>query len=200
LSSSGTFGLDGLGFPVGDLILSNEHGHLRIQTSRTGIGARAGHDLTIEASRWRAMMHSEGGPPRLLVEVDPRSLKVLEGRGGARPLDERQLGEIETNLQRLVLESDRYPRIAFQATEWQVLAEDGDTIRAAVTGDLHLHGKRGPVTAEVELRRENDVAQVTASATVIQSQWGIKPYTAFLGALKVADSVRIHAQATLPGT
>jgi polyisoprenoid-binding protein YceI len=143
-------------------------------------------------------MHSEGGPPRLLVEVDPHSLKVLEGRGGARLLGERDRVEIEANLQKLVLESARYPRIAFQAAEWELLAEDADTIRAAVTGDLHLHGKGSPVTAEVELHWENGVAHVTATATVVQSRWGMKPYTAFLGALKVADSVRVHVDATLP--
>ncbi|MEU3090314.1 YceI family protein [Streptomyces massasporeus] len=29
-------------------------------------------------------------------------------------------------------------------------------------------------------------------ATITQSAWGIKPYTAFLGALRLADEVRIE--------
>jgi hypothetical protein len=44
---------------------------------------------------------------------------------------------------------------------------------------------------------------VCGSATVTQSTFGIKPYTAFLGALKLADDVRIEYEVTavepLPG-
>jgi hypothetical protein len=189
-----------MGLPLGPVALSNENGHLRVKTGRRGIGARAGRDLTIEASRWTAIMYSEGGPPRLIVEVDPRSLRVKDSGGGAKPLDERDRGEIEANLQRRVLESDRHPRIAFQAREWEVLAEEGTGIRAAVTGELDLHGQRRPVTAEVELRWGGGMTRVTATATVVQSQWGIKPYTSFLGALRVADRVRVDVEATLPGS
>ena len=189
-----------MALPLGPVTLSNENGHLRVKTSRTGIGARAGHDLTIEAGRWTAIMHSEGGPPRLILEVDPRSLHVLDGAGGAKPLHEKDRGEIEANLHRRVLESDRYPRIAFRAREWEVLGEDGTGIRAVVTGDLDLHGQQRPVTAEVQLLWGGSTTRVTATATVAQSQWGIKPYAAFLGALRVADQVRIDVEATLPGS
>jgi polyisoprenoid-binding protein YceI len=81
-----------------------------------------------------------------------------------------------------------------------VLAEDGTDIRAAVTGDLDLHGQQRPVTAEVELWWGGGRTRVTVTATVAQSQWGVKPYTAFLGALRVADRVRIDLEASLPGS
>jgi hypothetical protein len=42
--------------------------------------------------------------------------------------------------------------------------------------------------------------RVRATAQVVQSQWGIKPYTAFFGALKLRDAVDIDIDAALvPG-
>ena len=38
----------------GSYALGPDSGQLLIKTSRTGLGARAGHDLTIEVTGWRA--------------------------------------------------------------------------------------------------------------------------------------------------
>ncbi|MGY3205828.1 hypothetical protein ACVW19_006343 [Streptomyces sp. TE5632] len=40
--------------------------------------------------------------------------------------------------------------------------------------------------------RGNDGGPVRGWATVTQSAWAIKPYTAFLGALRLADEVRVE--------
>ncbi len=37
-----------------------------------------------------------------------------------------------------------------------------------------------------------------ATASVTQSDFGIKPYTAFLGSLKVRDAVGVQVEVTLP--
>jgi len=41
---------------------------------------------------------------------------------------------------------------------------------------------------------------VKATGAVVQSRWGIKPYTAFLGALKVADPIQVEVEATVADT
>jgi polyisoprenoid-binding protein YceI len=186
-------------FPTGTFTLSNENGRLTIRTSREGLGARAGHDLTIQATRWEAVTQSEGAPPRVTVEVDAGSLQILEGSGGVKPLTDGDRAEIKVDLEKKILESDRYPRIAFQATGWQMLSEDPSHTRALLSGELELHGQRSPLELEVDLQRVDGAIQVRASGAVVQSKWGIKPYTAFLGALKVADPVRIEVEATVPG-
>jgi polyisoprenoid-binding protein YceI len=65
----------------------------------------------------------------------------------------------------------------------------------SVTGELELGGQRGPVAFELT---ERD-GRLTGEATVKQTTFGIKPYSALFGALKVADEVRvaIDAQASL---
>jgi hypothetical protein len=37
-----------------------------------------------------------------------------------------------------------------------------------------------------------------ASCQVVQSRFGIKPYTGMLGALKIADAVEVRAEVRLP--
>ncbi len=39
---------------------------------------------------------------------------------------------------------------------------------------------------------------MTGTAVVKQTEWGMKPYSALFGALKVADEVRVEIDAALP--
>jgi polyisoprenoid-binding protein YceI len=187
-------------FPTGSFTLSNENGSLKIRTGRQGLGARAGHDLTLQATHWEAITRSEGTQPEVTAEVDLQSLQVLEGTGGMKPLTDGDRADIKKDLEKKVLETDRYPRIAFHGKEWQVLSEDATHIRGTLSGELELHGQKSPVALEVDLQRVDGVIQVRATTAVVQSRWGIKPFTAFLGALKVADPVQIEVDATVPGS
>ena len=186
-------------FPTGTFTLSNENGSFKIRTSREGLGARAGHDLTLQVTRWEAVTRSEGAPPQVTAEVDAASLLVLEGSGGVKPLTDGDRADIKADMQRKVLESDRYPRIAFEGRSWQVVSEDPSHTRAMLSGELELHGQKSPLELEIDLQRVNGAIQVKATGALVQSKWGIKPYTAFLGALKVADPIQIEVEATLPG-
>jgi hypothetical protein len=50
-----------------------ESGRLLVHTTRTGLGAKAGHDLTIEVTRWRAHATVDPAIPAnssVTVEVD----------------------------------------------------------------------------------------------------------------------------------
>ncbi|MFG2794781.1 YceI family protein [Streptomyces sp. NPDC048419] len=58
-----------------------------------------------------------------------------------------------------------------------------------ITGELSTKDRTHPVTAHA---KGNGDALVRSWATVTQSTWRIKPYTAFLGALRLADDVRIE--------
>ena len=57
------------------------------------------------------------------------------------------------------------------------------------TGDLTIKGRTHPVTVHGSADPDGTLR---GSASFTQSTWGIKPYTAFLGALKLADEVRME--------
>lgn len=170
----------------GTFELGPEDGRLLVRTGRSGLGRRAGHDLTIEATRWSATVEAreplDASTVEVTVEVD--ALEVREGTGGVKPLTDQDRAEIKKNL-RNVLDVRRYPRIRFVSTD---VRED------AVEGDLTIMGRVKPV----RVRAGRDGDRVRGGATVTQSRWGVKPYSAFFGALRLADDVEIEFDLRLP--
>ena len=165
--------------------LGPEDGILAVRTSRTGAIAKAGHDLLMHVTEWSATLDT-GEAPSLTLDADATSLRVREGTGGIKPLGEDDLTNIETTIDDEVL---RKRDIAFRSTSVQL---DGDTV--AVAGDLTLLGTTRPLAFELALVD----GRVTGAAVVKQTEWGMKPYTALFGTLKVADEVRVEIDAGLP--
>ena len=164
--------------------LGPEDGILSVRTSRTGAVAKAGHDLLIHVTEWTATLDTDA--PSLALDADATSLRVREGTGGMKPLDEDDHANIEQTIDDEVLLKRG---IAFRSTSASV---DGDTL--AVTGDLTLAGETRPIAFDLSLAG----GRVTGAAVVTQTEWGMKPYTALFGALKVADEVRVEIDARLP--
>jgi polyisoprenoid-binding protein YceI len=61
-------------------------------------------------------------------------------------------------------------------------------------GTLTLAGQTRPVRLQVE---QTAPGHYRATTTVRQTDFGIKPYSAFLGSLKVADAVEIAVELDL---
>ena len=80
--------------------------------------------------------------------------------------------------------------IAFRSSSVEL---DPAGTRATVHGELELAGTRRPVSFELT----SEDGRLTGRATVKQSDWGIKPYTALFGTLKVADEVEVGIDAGL---
>ncbi|GGT56124.1 polyisoprenoid-binding protein [Streptomyces kurssanovii] len=165
-------------------------GRLLIKTSRTGLGRKAGHDLTIEATRWSGdAMVVLGDPEKssVTVTVETGSLDVREGKGGLKPLTDADRAEIKRTLgSEALLHTARHPVITFSSTRIA-----GTPQSFEITGDLTIKGRTHPVT----VHGAGDVP-LHGWATVTQSAWGIKPYSTFLGALRLADEVRIEFEMT----
>jgi hypothetical protein len=66
--------------------------------------------------------------------------------------------------------------------------------RLTVTGELELAGRRHALTFDLLLGPDG---RLTGSATVRQTDWGMKPYTALFGTLKVRDEVEVSIDASL---
>jgi polyisoprenoid-binding protein YceI len=163
-------------------------GRMLLRTGRTGVGSSVGHDLTIEVIDWSAQLDvPETGPAdaTATAHIDLTSLVVREGTGGARPLSEKDRGEIEDNARR-TLGVDRYPTASFESIRISTRADGG-----TISGTLTLHGVAAHIDVDV---REESPERFRATAVVSQSAYGIRPYSAFLGALKVRDDVEVEIE------
>ena len=164
-------------------------GVLSIRTTRQGAASKAGHDLQIEVGSWEAELKL-GEPPEqsaMTLAADSRSLRVIEGTGGIRSLTGDDRASIQKTINDEVLKGCA---IEFRSSE--VRGAPGGA-GLSVQGQLDLNGKQAPVTFELAL---GDEGRVTGSATVKQTVFGMKPYSALFGALKVADDVTVAIDVT----
>ncbi|WP_027940842.1 YceI family protein [Amycolatopsis taiwanensis] len=167
-------------------------GRLLVHTGRTGLGSKAGHDLTLGATSWSGtVVVDTGDPARSSVTIDVRvaSLHVVSGSGGVKPLTDSDRADIERIMRDKVLDAARHPTITFRSTR-----VSGTLESFTVDGEATIMGTPRPVTASGSADADG---RVRARATVPQSRWGIKPYSAFFGALKVADDVVIEVEVAL---
>jgi polyisoprenoid-binding protein YceI len=174
--------------------LDTDRGRILLTTLRAGLAAQAGHDLTIEPASWSGELEvgADAAPVSLEVRIDMSSLVVREGSGGLKPLSDRDRREIAATA-RKVLSVPRHPDATFSATAFEPASPDQGG--GVITGTLTLAGRSRPLRLAV---RPSGPGGYVATASVTQSDFGIKPYTGFMGALKVADAVGVRVEVSLP--
>lgn len=166
--------------------LGPDNATLRVKTGRSGAAAAAGHDLDIEVQSWEATLEV-GAASSLQLTADATSLHVIKGEGGMKALSEDDKGDIRKTIDKDVLKKKA---ITFTSTS---VEESGGSL--AVKGDLEVAGKTGPTEFTVTV---GDDGAISASAKLSQKSFGIKPYSALFGALKVNDDVEVVVDGKVP--
>ena len=165
--------------PPGTHRLGPGNATLLVRTRRGGAAAKAGHDLDMLVTAWEGTIEA-GDATRLELAADATSLRVQRGTGGMQALGEDDKANIHQTIDDEVLKRQD---IVFRSTRVEA---DGDRLR--VEGDLTLAGSTQPVTFDLEA---SDDGALAATAVVTQTRWGMKPYSALFGALKVLDDVEV---------
>ncbi len=147
-------------------------------TSREGVLAAAGHDLKLRPERFEI----EADAHSVRARFDTASLRVVAAMRGGREdpsaLSERDRRDIERSCAREVLEAQRFPEIAFTSDE---------VLPGSVRGTLSLHGRE--LSGEFAVQRV--AGRAVAEVELDVRRFGIRPYTAMLGALRVSPMVRV---------
>jgi polyisoprenoid-binding protein YceI len=180
--------------PGGAHAIGPATGSLTLHTGRAGFGAMAGHDLVIDVTRWSGTVRIDAERIEasvVEVVVDATSLAVREGKGGAVPLLAINKSEIGKTINK-VLRTSAHPEIRFDSTAVDT-TDDGFSVR----GDLTIAGSTHRIDLMVTTELIEGRPRGTVTTTVVQSDFGIKPYSAMFGALKVADTVVVHAEVQL---
>ncbi len=156
---------------------------LQVLTFREGLLSRLGHDLKMVLDHFEIAV--EDG--KVTARVQPESLRVEgaveQGRLKVGAIDSADREKIRRTALSEVLEADRHPAITLEGR----LEERDGTLR--LEGDLILAGRRRPLPPTV-VRRNGD--RIHVSIELIPSRWGIRPYRAVAGALKVQDRVVVE--------
>ena len=157
-------------------------------TWREGLLASFGHDLELAVTRFDVRVDVEAR--RADASFDAASLRVVRAlRDGAElpnALSDADRRTIEDTVRRDVLESAKYPEVRWRTT--RIVEVEGGF---DVTAKLALHGRDRDVT--MPLRRVGD--RWVGSVTLAQPDFGIRPYSAFFGGLKVKSNVVVRVSA-----
>src|ERR1700691_4166216 len=182
---------------TGTYRLGPDAGRVVIKTTRAGLAARVGHDLTRDVTRWSADITVPGGTPAeaapaeaapggdlsaatVTAELDLGSLVVREGSGGARPLSDSDRRDIESTM-RKILGAGGPATAAFRSTRVIPSSAGG-----AIEGTLTLNGRSQPVRLQLTSPAPG---RYRGPVPIVQSAFGIKPYTGFFGAFRLRDEV-----------
>lgn len=162
--------------------LGPQSGTLKVNTYREGVAQKIGHDLVIEVEQWDATVDvgPDGDVRSVRLSADPGSLRVREGHRGVKPLSDKDREDIRTSIDEKIL---RRRPIAFVSTAVES-RPGGVTVR----GELTMADTTRPAAFDIDV---SDDGRITGTLPVTQSEWGIKPYKGFMGALKVRDTVEI---------
>ena len=179
-----------MSLPAGTHQLGPDNATLSVRTRRAGAAAKAGHDLLIRVTDWNAtlMVAEESTDSRIDLYVDAGSLRVVEGTGGLQPLGEDDIASIHKTIDDEVLKRQE---IEFHSTR---VKPRGDGGGLTVEGELTIGGQSNPISFDLEVAEDG---AFSADAVVTQTAWGLKPYSALFGALKVHDDVEVALEGRL---
>jgi polyisoprenoid-binding protein YceI len=156
-----------------------------VLTFREGVLSPIAHDLLLRATAFHIAVDPVA--PAVSAEIDAGSLRVVtamrDGRplpGALRPADAK---EIEATIAREVLRASRFSVVRF-ASAGASQTEAGYDVR----GQLTLAG----TTRDVSLLVRRDAGRLGTEVRLHQPDYGIRPYRAMLGALRVKPDVVVR--------
>jgi polyisoprenoid-binding protein YceI len=158
-----------------------------VRVSADGPLAKLGHNPTISIADYSGDIDCVPGQieeSHFVVRIQARSLVVTDD------MNEKDRTEIHARMYKDVLETDKFPEIAYQSTSIVSQPVLEGHYRVQVTGKLSLHGvvRTQQITAQVAF--VGDRLRASGDFTLLQSHYNIKLYTVGLGALKVKDELK----------
>ena len=171
---------------------------IEIQVAKDGFFKAFGHDHVVSAIKF------SGGVQLAAAKMEESSVSFAADADSLRVIDpgesEKDRSEVQaTMLGEQVLDVARYPQIQFSSSTIKVVSASKNTFDLQVSGPLTLHGTQKPVTLPVRVQISDDGSLTCdAEISLLQSDFGITPYKAAGGAVKVKDKIKLtfHIVAT----
>jgi len=147
------------------------------------------HDIGVKSFSGRVVIPEAGASGGSLdMEVDATSLAVLD----KKPSEEDKK-KIYDSMHKEVLESAKHQKITFKSVSVSDVKQTGnDAYSFVVNGDLTLRGVTKRIAVPVAATITPQQLRATGKYTLKQTDFGIKPYSAAGGTIKVKDEVVVN--------
>ncbi len=138
------------------------------------------HNIAVRSYSGRVVVPAAGpAQGSLELEMEAKSLALLD------KVSEKDRQEITNSMNTAVLESGKFPRITFRS----VSVSNVNGANLTVNGDLTLHGTTRRIAVPVTVSATPQLLRATGKITLKQTDFGITPYSAAAGSIKVKNEV-----------
>jgi polyisoprenoid-binding protein YceI len=157
-----------------------------VQAFASGLLSAFGHNPIISISDFSGEINllEDIDQSQFQITVQAASLKV------ASDASDKDRREIERTMNEDVLESGRYPEIAYSCSSIASSKTGEGQYWSALNGELTLHGVTRNLTVPTRVFISADTLKAAGSFSILQSDYGIKPVSVAGGSLKVKDEVK----------
>jgi polyisoprenoid-binding protein YceI len=156
------------------------------------MGAKLAHDLVLTATKWSGTLNVDADNPAASsadLSIDARSIEIVEAVGGMKGLSDKDRKDIGKNINDKVLQTGKFPEITFQST-----SVSGSEPKFTAAGNMTIVGNSRPVNVDLNVNGTT----VVGTTKISQKDFGIKPFSAMLGAIKLRDDVDFELTLDLP--
>lgn len=162
---------------------TQDDGTCEVLTYKAGLLSAVGHDLLLKVERWELTLEDDA----IEGSFDGTSFQVVgamrDGRVDTSVLSAKDQRDIVENIRKHVFKRHQAQRIRFACDDVEE-TDDGLEGDGTLTIDPRSHG----VHFEVEV----DGGQAVCEIVLHQPDWGITPFKALMGALKIQPDVRVR--------
>ncbi len=153
-------------------------------TFKDGLLSKVAHDLEVRVTRFSI----DVSPTAVRAEFDLNSLRVVnamkDGTASPDALSDSDKNKIADQIVKEVLHADQHPTAVF-TSRTVTRRDDGGY---SIAGDLSLHGVTKPLQAETKAEGNQQVVSIELH----QPDFGITPFKAMMGTLKVKPDVIVR--------
>lgn len=182
--------MNNMNLPVQDIsvryVINSAISKFTVQAFASGLLSAFGHNPIISISDFSGEINllEDIDQSQFQITVQAASLKV------ASDASDKDRREIERTMNEDVLESGRYPEIAYSCSSIASSKTGEGQYWSALNGELTLHGVTRNLTVPTRVFISGDTLKAAGSFSILQSDYGIKPVSVAGGSLKVKDEVK----------
>ena len=120
----------------------------------------------------------------LRFSIDPSALDVPQ------EMNSKDRREMEKVMKEEVLETSRFPEIVFESAKVTGEQSSEGNYRVNISGKLTMHGETQTETVSAQVSVNGQKLHAHGDFTLLQTDYGIKPYSAAAGGLKLKDELK----------
>jgi len=169
-------------------LIDKSSSRFTVRAFATGMLSSFGHSPTF------AIRNFEGEIQFSPEDLSTASLRVMARADSLEVMDDiksKDRQEMESTMNQSVLESAKFPEIAYATMSASVTTLGEGRYQANLNGNLSLHGVTRPTAIPAQVTLMNDLLRAGGEFSLLQTNFGIALVSVAGGTLKLKDELKV---------